>query len=423
MHSRCKAKNHLSDSVAHEDENLKIVNTHVPMGVVGAIAPWNFPLILSNLKIISSLITGNCVIVKPSPFTPYTTMKAIEYLKDVVPAGVLQVLNGGGDLGVAMTLHPGIAKISFTGSIATGRRVMANCAKTMKRVTLELGGNDAAIVCEDVDVPEVAGRVANGAFFNSGQMCVATKRVYVHESIYDAFLDEYVKAVEAQFKAGGDAGAMTSFGPLSNRQQFDIVKGYLEDSKKNNYKIVSGGKVGDKGFWIEPTVVSKPPEDSRLVQEEQFGKFPACQPGLYVNGWRERRLTASRAHRSHPLVQHHGGGPRARQPRQRGPRCHGLLGRPAARGEHRAATRGGHGMDQHARDAAPGSVHGRRQGKRDWRRDGGAGAAFVCVYEVAAHLQAVKVDRGKGMEMFLGVGMVTCSLGRNIFLIPSQLCM
>ena len=242
------------------------------MGVVGAITPWNFPIILGAVKIASALITGNYIIVKPSPFSPYSTMKLVEVCHDLLPPGVLQVLSGAGDLGAAMTLHPGIAKISFTGSIATGRQVLANCGKTMKRVTLELGGNDAAIVCEDVDVSEVAAKVAVGAFSNGGQVCLATKRVYVHESISAAFLEAYDPAVEAQFETGGDAAAMTVFGPLSNRQQFNIVKEFIEDSKMNNHKIASGGKVGEKGFWIEPTIVARPPEESRIVKEEQFGK-------------------------------------------------------------------------------------------------------------------------------------------------------
>lgn len=264
------AENALEDEVVHEDDEIKIVTTHVPIGVVGAIAPWNFPLILSNLKVVASLITGNCVIVKPSPFTPYSTMKATELCQSILPPGVLQVLNGGADLGAAMTLHEGIAKITFTGTIATGKRVMANCAKSLKRLTLELAGNDAAIVCDDVDIPKVAGLVAGGSFFNAGQMCVATKRVYVPESIYDEFLKEYVDAVQKTIVATKDH-PMTTFGPLSNKAQFDIVKQIVDDCKKNNYNIVSGGNVGEKGYWIEPTIVSKPPEDSLLVKEEQFG--------------------------------------------------------------------------------------------------------------------------------------------------------
>ncbi|KEZ46071.1 putative Aldehyde dehydrogenase [Scedosporium apiospermum] len=264
------AENYLEDEVVHEDDTVKIVQTHVPLGIVGAISPWNFPLILSSLKVISSLITGNCVIVKPSPFTPYSTMKAAELWQPLLPPGVLQCLNGGADLGAAMTSHPGIAKITFTGTIATGKRVMASCAKTLKRLTLELAGNDAAIVCEDVDVAKVAGLTAAGAFFNGGQVCVATKRVYVHESIYDEFLQEYVEYVKGNILIAEDA-TMTTFVPMSNKAQFDIVKNIIDDCKKNNYNIVEGGNVRDKGFWIEPTVVAKPPEDSLLVQEEQFG--------------------------------------------------------------------------------------------------------------------------------------------------------
>jgi acyl-CoA reductase-like NAD-dependent aldehyde dehydrogenase len=268
---RYYSENCLEDEVVHEDDTVKIVHTHVPLGIVGAISPWNFPLILSSLKVVSSLITGNCVIVKPSPFTPYSTMKAAELFQSILPPGVLQCLNGGADLGAAMTGHPGIAKISFTGTIATGKRVMASCSKTLKRLTLELAGNDAAIVCDDVDIPKVAGLTAAGAFFNGGQVCVATKRVYVHESIYDEFLKAYVDAVKSNFSITEDASKMTTFVPLSNKPQFDIVKGIIDDCKKNNFDIVTGGGVSDKGYWIEPTVVSKPPEDSFLVQEEQFG--------------------------------------------------------------------------------------------------------------------------------------------------------
>jgi acyl-CoA reductase-like NAD-dependent aldehyde dehydrogenase len=242
--------------------------------VVGAICPWNFPIILSNIKVVSALITGNCVIVKPSPFTPYSVLKSIEICAHVCPPGVIQVLNGGADLGAALTLHPGIAKISFTGTIATGKRVMAACAKTLKRLTLELAGNDACVVCEDVNIDKVAAQVATGSFFNAGQVCVATKRVYVHESIYDQFLKTYVEEVEKGFGVVEDGKTPSLFGPVSNKMQFDIVKGIVDDCKNNGYNVVSGGKdtSAGKGYWIAPTVVSKPPEDSILVKEEQFGK-------------------------------------------------------------------------------------------------------------------------------------------------------
>ncbi|OHW90934.1 aldehyde dehydrogenase [Colletotrichum incanum] len=265
-------KVHLEDEVTFEDEKLKIVATHQPLGVVGAICPWNFPLILSNIKVVSSVITGNCIIVKPSPFTPYSVMKSIELLIDVIPSGVIQVVNGGTDLGVAMTLHPGIAKISFTGTITTGKSVMANCAKTLKRLTLELAGNDAAIVTDDIDVAKVAGQAATGCFFNAGQMCVATKRVYVHESIYDRFLENFASEVKKSFSITNDAGSPSLFGPVSNKVQYDAVRDIAEHYKKNGYNIIATElPLDSKGFWVPPTIVIKPPEDSILVQEEQFG--------------------------------------------------------------------------------------------------------------------------------------------------------
>ncbi|KAK0651479.1 aldehyde dehydrogenase domain-containing protein [Cercophora newfieldiana] len=270
------SKTALEDEVQYEDDNTRVVATHIPLGVVGAIAPWNFPVILANIKVVSSLITGNCVIVKPSPFTPYAVMKWAEISRGILPPGVFQVLNGGADLGALMTLHPGIDKISFTGTTATGKRVMASCAKTLKKVTLELAGNDACIVCPDADLDKTIPSVASGGFFNAGQVCVASKRIYVHESIYDEFLDRLVAEVEKSYSVQEDAAAPSVFGPVDNKAQFEVVKGIIEDCRKNGYKIVKGGKTttasaNGKGFWLEPTIVSRPPEDSWLVKEEQFG--------------------------------------------------------------------------------------------------------------------------------------------------------
>ncbi|OLN95231.1 putative aldehyde dehydrogenase C922.07c-like protein 2 [Colletotrichum chlorophyti] len=283
-------KVHLEDEVTFEDDKLKIVATHAPLGVVGAICPWNFPLILSNIKVISALITGNCIIVKPSPFTPYSVLKSIEICIDIFPPGVIQVLNGGASLGVAMTLHSGIAKISFTGTIATGKSVMANCAKTLKRLTLELAGNDASIVTEDVDVANVAAQAAVGSFFNAGQMCVATKRIYVHELIYDQFLEAFKAEVARSFAISENATSPSLFGPVSNRAQYDVVQNIVEDCKKNGYNMVAVEHPSDsKGFWVPPTIVSKPPEDSLLVKEEQFG------PIIPILSWSDEEDVLRRA--------------------------------------------------------------------------------------------------------------------------------
>lgn len=272
------SKNALEDELQYEDETVKIMATYPPLGVVGAICPWNFPLILSTIKVVAALVMGNCIIIKSSPFTPYTALKFAELVQPLLPPGVVQALNGDNDVGRLMTEHAGIDKISFTGSIPTGKLVAAACARALKKVTLELGGNDAAIVCPDVaDVAATAGQVAEGAYFNAGQMCVATKRVYVHEDVYPAFVEAFVAETGrayAPVPLAADAATAppTVFGPLSNKMQFDKVKGLLQDVEKAGGEVLTGGAAHDgPGFWIQPTVVAQPPEDSRLVQEEQFG--------------------------------------------------------------------------------------------------------------------------------------------------------
>ncbi|KAL7624278.1 hypothetical protein AAE478_005838 [Parahypoxylon ruwenzoriense] len=260
----------LEDEIQYEDDTIRIIGTHVPIGVLGAISPWNFPLILSTIKVVSALATGNCVIIKPSPFTPYSLLKFCELAQSVLPPGVFQAINGGADLGERMTLHPGIHHISFTGTIAVGQRILRNCAGTLKKVILELAGNNACIVCDDADLDKVVPQVATGALFHAGQVCVASKRVYVHESLYDRFLDLLIE--ESKKFAVDDDEKSPFFSPLSNRVNFDRAVGFIEDCRKNGYKIVAGGQVKPtgKGFWIPPTIVAKPPEDSLLVREEQF---------------------------------------------------------------------------------------------------------------------------------------------------------
>ncbi|KAI1146693.1 aldehyde dehydrogenase-like protein [Nemania diffusa] len=256
----------LEDDVQFEDDTVKIVGTYVPIGVMAAISPWNFPMILSSVKVVSALATGNCVIIKPSPFTPYAILKFCELAQSVLPPGVFQALSGGADLGERMTLHEGIHHISFTGTLAVGQRILQNCTKTMKKVVLELAGNNAAIICEDADLAKVVPSVAVGCFFHGGQVCVASKRVYVHESLYDRFMELFVEEAKKYTQDN------ILFSPLSNRTNYERAKSFLDDSKKNNHEIVVGGEVeaDGKGFWLPPTIVAKPPEESLLVQEEQF---------------------------------------------------------------------------------------------------------------------------------------------------------
>lgn len=254
-----------------EDSETRRVSVHYePLGVVGAIAPWNFPLTLSSWKIAPALLAGNTVVIKPSPFTPLCTLKIGELLKDVFPAGVLNVISGGDDLGPMMTAHPGFSKISFTGSTATGKRVMENCSKDLKRVTLELGGNDAAIIMPDVDVDKIVESVFFGAFYNSGQICVATKRLYVHADIYDKVMVSLVNLVKT-VKVGNGLDEDTVLGPIQNKRQYQRVLSLIEDARVAGLTLIEGIAPKDKGYYVPLTLVDNPPSESRVVVEEAFG--------------------------------------------------------------------------------------------------------------------------------------------------------
>ncbi|CBX97651.1 hypothetical protein IAQ61_001136 [Plenodomus lingam] len=266
-------------SETFEDNEKTVYTEYMPLGVCGAICPWNFPLILSCGKIAPALLTGNCIIVKPSPFTPYTALKFAELAQEVLPPGVLQVVGGNNDLGVSMCKHPDISKISFTGSTATGKKVMETAAKTLKRVTLELGGNDASIILPDVDIKKVAPEVVMGAFQNSGQVCVATKRIYIHESIYQEFVQEMVNVTKT-FKVGNPHDGDNMLGPVQNQMQYERVKEFFVDSKAKGYKFAVGEPdvLASEGYFIQPTIIDNPPNDSRIVQEEPFGPIVPTQP-------------------------------------------------------------------------------------------------------------------------------------------------
>jgi acyl-CoA reductase-like NAD-dependent aldehyde dehydrogenase len=255
-----------------EDSPAQLIETrYVPLGVICAIAPWNFPVTLSMWKVAPALVAGNTMVLKPSPFTPLCTLKIGELFRDVFPPGVLNIISGGDDLGPWMTSHPGFAKISFTGSTATGKRVMESAAKDLKRVTLELGGNDAAIVLPDVDLDTVAEKIFFGAFFNSAQICVATKRLYVHEDVYDGLRDRLV-AIARAVKVGDGAEQGTVIGPIQNKRQYDRVMDLLEDARRNNLTLLQGSDIPEGGGYFVPiTIVDNPPESQRVVREEAFG--------------------------------------------------------------------------------------------------------------------------------------------------------
>ncbi|MFT3977133.1 MAG: aldehyde dehydrogenase family protein [Sphingomonas bacterium] len=256
----------------NEDSEERYSETrHVPLGVVGAIAPWNFPMVLAMFKVGPALLAGNTMVLKPSPFTPLTTLKFGEIAREILPPGVLNIVTGGDDLGPWMTSHPGFDKISFTGSTATGKRVMQSAAPTLKRVTLELGGNDAAIVMPDVDVEKVAEELFWAAFRNNGQICIATKRMYVHKDIYEP-LKQALVAYAKTVKIGDGSEQGTQIGPINNRQQYERVLDLIQDAKDKGYRFLIGGEKAEvPGYFIPVTILDNPPEDSRIVQEEQFG--------------------------------------------------------------------------------------------------------------------------------------------------------
>lgn len=262
----------IKNEILRDDGQTRIELRYRPLGVAGTITPWNVPIAIAIGRIVQALYTGNTVIQKPSPNTPLATLKMGEFTRDVFPAGVLNIIAGGNDLGPWMTAHPDIDKISFTGSIATGKRVLTSCSTNLKRCTLELGGNDAAIVLDDVDPRAIAGPIFWAAFANCGQICVAIKRLYVHERIYEPLCKELAELART-VKVGDGLDPATEIGPIQNKVQFDRVLGILEDTKRlGTARILSGGEVLDRpGYFIAPTIVADIKEGTRLVDEEPFG--------------------------------------------------------------------------------------------------------------------------------------------------------
>ena len=256
--------------VLKETPTDRIVQQRTPLGVVAAITPWNFPVILMMTKLAPALLAGNTIVVKPAPTSPLSTLRIGELCADIFPPGVVNVIADVNDLGSALTSHPDVAKVAFTGSTATGKKVMASVAGTVKRLTLELGGNDAAIVLDDVDPRAVAPKIFQAAMVNSGQVCLAAKRVYVHDSQYDALCAELARLAEAAVVGNGlEAG--TQFGPLQNKAQFEKVQGFIAEARERGQIIAGGTPVAGAGYFIRPTIVRDIPDDTRLVREEQFG--------------------------------------------------------------------------------------------------------------------------------------------------------
>ena len=256
--------------VTEDTPQRRIEVRHEPLGVVCGIVPWNFPVTLAVWKITPALLAGNTLVLKPSPYTPLCTLKLGELFRDVFPAGVLNVICGDDALGPLMTAHPGFAKISFTGSSATGRKVMEAASRDLKRLTLELGGNDAAIVMPDVDVDAIAQQLFFGAFFNTAQICVATKRLFIHEDIYDAVRDR-LHALAQQITVGDGAEQGSVLGPIQNAAQHRRVLELIDDARAHGLTLLEGQAVPAAGYFVPITLVDNPPDTARVVTEEAFG--------------------------------------------------------------------------------------------------------------------------------------------------------
>ncbi|MFI6323024.1 aldehyde dehydrogenase family protein [Nonomuraea sp. NPDC050556] len=279
--------------VIQDDSRALVEVVRRPMGVVAAITPWNYPLILACWKIAPALLAGNTMVLKPSPYTPLSTLAMGTLLAEVLPPGVLNVVSGGDALGGWMTAHPVPRKISFTGSVATGKKVAASAAPDLKRLTLELGGNDPAILLDDVDPAAVAAKLFAGAFQNNGQVCSAIKRVYVPERLYEPVVEALAAHARAA-KVGDGMAEGVQFGPINNRPQFDRVSELVADALAHGARAAAGGRpVDGPGYFFEPTILAGVSDGARIVDEEQFG------PALPVVAYRSVDEAIDRANGTH----------------------------------------------------------------------------------------------------------------------------
>jgi acyl-CoA reductase-like NAD-dependent aldehyde dehydrogenase len=256
--------------VIEDNEERSVVVVRKPVGVMAGITPWNAPILIASEKIASSLLVGNTVVLKPSPFTPLGTLALGELWKDIVPPGVLNILAGGDELGAALVRHPAIRMVSFTGSVAAGRHIAQSAGAQLKNLQLELGGNDPAIVLPDVDVDKVAEQIFNVAFLMSGQTCAAIKRLYVHRSIYQPMVAALSRLADAAQPAqGGVDGALD---PLTTMPQFERVRMILDDAIGHGAQIAAGGRTLDRdGYFVAATILTDVTDDMKVVAEEQFG--------------------------------------------------------------------------------------------------------------------------------------------------------
>lgn len=255
-----------------QDNDVARIEVHrKPLGVVASITPWNWPLLIAIWHVIPALRAGNTVVIKPSPYTPVSTLRFVQLANEILQPGVLNVITGEGDVGSALTAHPDVQKVTFTGSTPTGKRIMASAAGNLTRCTLELGGNDAGIVLPDVNVKEIVPKLFAAAFHNNGQTCAALKRMYVHESQYEEICQALAELAK-NVVVGDGLEEGTELGPIQNQAQLDIVQNLADSARADGGRFLAGGKRMDRdGYFFEPTIVADLTDGSRLVDEEPFG--------------------------------------------------------------------------------------------------------------------------------------------------------
>ncbi|GGB80083.1 aldehyde dehydrogenase [Marinobacterium zhoushanense] len=261
----------LAEEVIQDDETAYVAVTRKPLGVVASVTPWNWPLLIAIWHVISAIRVGNTVVIKPSENTPLATARFVELANTVLPPGVLNIVVGRGDVGQALASSDSVQKIVFTGSTHTGKRIMASAAASLKRMVLELGGNDAAIVLPDADLDKLAAEIFAAAFHNNGQTCACLKRLYVHESLYDD-LCRRLAVLAKQVKVGNGFEDGTELGPLQNEAQLKVVEDLVARSREEGGQILAGGeRLPGDGFFFQPTIVAGLSNGNALVDSEQFG--------------------------------------------------------------------------------------------------------------------------------------------------------
>jgi acyl-CoA reductase-like NAD-dependent aldehyde dehydrogenase len=261
----------LPAKVIEESEKSRIEMRREPLGVVASITPWNWPLLIAIWHVVPAVRTGNTVVLKPSPFTPLGTLRMFELIADALPPGLVNVVSGDDELGALLTRHEHVNKVVFTGSIATGRKIMSSAAPTLKPLTLELGGNDPAILLPDADPETFAERLFWGSMINSGQTCGAIKRLYVHDSIFERSCEALV-AFSRNIPMGDGMNESNLLGPLQNERQFKRVVELTDDAKAQGATVLTGGAPTGGDNWFYPvTFVTGIGDGTRLVDEEQFG--------------------------------------------------------------------------------------------------------------------------------------------------------